>query len=415
MSVTVSEQPNGDFTLGDLDVAWNSGDYRLDKLVGDAHSVKWLVGASETLSVAESYVDQINFIVNVVESIAVAELISKGCHLPVSEAFSVSDKRSALMHKRFFHSIGVADTFGRAVDYARGFFELVSVIELASKNQTINVNSELSLSDSVVKTFDSNINESLALSDSLMRVVSFARDYSEAVSVSDSAAKSVLKQHFEDFEISDLKMVDFQKSIATTLTMVEAFGRVVQFSRGVDEGMSIGESLSKALELNPSESVAIADNIVRNAEAVVSDLIIGSGDVSADAFVEYLQRQSPVGYRDFREFVEGEYSYKNALFKIVLDSIGAERAMLDKLTVTVDLPDVRDRGSASLDSSPSGLYIPFTRQFHAKPEVIVQVIGGTVVSIPRVLSSDKNGFTVVLKDTSGNTVAGTINWSAEGY
>ena len=87
------------------------------------------------------------------------------------------------------------------------------------------------------------------------------------------------------------------------------------------------------------------------------------------------------------------------------------------MKVTVDVPDVFDRGSSTITDAQaaSGLRITFSRSFHITPEITVTLKGGTVMAIPKILSPDDGGFTLVLETPTGTRVGGTVSWTAQGY
>lgn len=112
----------------------------------------------------------------------------------------------------------------------------------------------------------------------------------------------------------------------------------------------------------------------------------------------------------------GGYTYQRALFRAILTSSNADRGYIDGLRVTVDVPDVFDRGTAQVVTAASGVAVVFARQFRVAPEVTLTFKGGTTIAVPRILGSVSiTGFTAVLENTSGTRVTGAISWVAQGY
>ena len=84
--------------------------------------------------------------------------------------------------------------------------------------------------------------------------------------------------------------------------------------------------------------------------------------------------------------------------------------------MTVDFPDIFDRGTAQIADLAAGASIYFSRSFRVAPEVTMTHKGGTAVAIPRLLGAvTTTGFTAVLENSSGTRVTGSFTWIAQGY
>ncbi|MCS6767048.1 MAG: H-type lectin domain-containing protein [Candidatus Protistobacter heckmanni] len=124
----------------------------------------------------------------------------------------------------------------------------------------------------------------------------------------------------------------------------------------------------------------------------------------------------PPGFPDFRDFIPGDYTYARALFRAILSSRNSDRGYIDALRVTVDVPDIFDRGTAQITDAAAGVAIRFDRTFRVPPEVTMTHKGGTALAIARLLgSTTTTGFTAVLEDASGARVTGSFTWIAQGY
>ena len=164
------------------------------------------------------------------------------------------------------------------------------------------------------------------------------------------------------------------------------------------------------------ETNRLAEQYRRRANGVISDMIVASGEITEDDFAAIVQSGHPPGYTDFRDFIQGDYTYRRALFRAILNSRNSDRGFIDALRVTVDVPDIFDRGTAQITDAAVGVAITFTRSFRVPPEVTMTHKGGTVVAIARLVGSITTvGFTAVLENTSGTRVAGSFTWIAQGY
>jgi hypothetical protein len=149
---------------------------------------------------------------------------------------------------------------------------------------------------------------------------------------------------------------------------------------------------------------------------VISDMIVGSTEITEQDFAAIVEAGHPPGYTDFRDFIQGDYTYRRALFRAILNSRNSDRGYIDGLRVTVDVPDIFDRGTAQITDAVAGAVINFARSFRVPPEVTMTHKGGTAVAIPRLLGAvTTTGFTAVLENSSGTRVAGSFTWIAQGY
>jgi hypothetical protein len=168
------------------------------------------------------------------------------------------------------------------------------------------------------------------------------------------------------------------------------------------------------LKLN--DALSLAEQYRRHANGVISDMIVASTEITEQDFMDILESGHPPGYTNFRDFIQGDYTYQRALFRAILTSSNADRGYIDGLRVTVDVPDVFDRGTAQVVNPNNGASVFFARQFRVVPEVTLTFKGGTTLAVPRILGTiSTTGFTAVLENTSGVRVSGAISWVAQGY
>jgi len=80
---------------------------------------------------------------------------------------------------------------------------------------------------------------------------------------------------------------------------------------------------------------------------VISDMIVGTTEITEQDFAAIVEAGHPPGYTDFRDFIQGDYTYRRALFRAVLNSRNSDRGFIDALRVTVDVPDIFDRGTTT--------------------------------------------------------------------
>lgn len=293
--------------------------------------------------------------------------------------------------------------------------ESLSFSELLGNTYGKNLAEALGLSDANANQVSKALAESLGISESYIDYIAYVLRVMESMSLSDGLAFTQTLPIQESLAISDAISKSFTLSKNEYVLFAEVFGRVVGYKKSISEGLGISDALAKATTLNKTESLTLFEEYVRRANSVISDMIIGSGDLTLAEFKNIVDAGHAPGYSSFRDFSQGDYEYRYAIFRTVLESVNSYRARLTTLKVDVDVPDVYDRGGAVITNASTGLLILFNRTFHIVPEITVTLTGGTVVAIPDVVSKDLQGFTVVLTNLSNQRVTGTISWSAHGY
>lgn len=238
---------------------------------------------------------------------------------------------------------------------------------------------------------------------------------SESVTFSDTVKVDFELNQGELLSISEDNNFSYSLRPSESITLSEALAK--DFGKGIAEAIAFTDAEKKNYSLPFSESVSVIDAYVRRANAIFSNMIVGTTDLTQISFDDIVDSGKIVGYDRFRDFIPGDYTYQKAMFRAILESVNADRARLTNMKVTVDVPDVFDRGQVTISAAQAatGVTVLFYRQFNVVPEVTVTMKGGTVFAIPNVTPS-LTGFSIILKDPATNAgVAGTVSWSAHGY
>lgn len=145
---------------------------------------------------------------------------------------------------------------------------------------------------------------------------------------------------------------------------------------------------------------------------------IPMGDAGLIDYKHYIatKKSGEEEYSSFREFIPGDWVYKDAIFKIVLTSKDvSSRPALTKWRLNIDVPDTFDKGVADL-AAESSHSIRFNRKFWDAPDVTIKIRGSSDSSAKvGSLSVDEEGFVFELVNEDGSPVDGVIYWKAEGY
>jgi hypothetical protein len=369
---------------------------------------------SEAVGFGETYSDLIAFVLRWVETIAVTEVAGKAARKEIKEAFQASDYLTRVLTKTSKENLAWTD--GLRQSGVKRLAESLPFLESPQRGVTKNAFEAFRLGDDLDRLITKRIAEALAFAETYTDLIAFILRISEGLSVSDLGAKQVRKPFAEAFSSTDKAARQSVKRVAEAVALGEALGRTVAYRRNLTESLSVSDALRKAMRLTVREALALAEQYRRHANGVISDMIVGITEITEQDFAAIVEAGHPPGYTDFRDFIQGDYTYRRALFRAVLNSRNSDRGFIDALRVTVDVPDIFDRGTAQITDAAAGAVISFSRSFRVAPEVTMTHKGGTSVAIPRLLGAvTTTGFTAILENSSGNRVAGSFTWIAQGY
>ena len=371
---------------------------------------------NEYLYISETYTDIINFILKILDNISFSENNFKTITVPKMgfELFNLSETFFKDITKTENESINFSELVSK--EFVCVIKDLINMVELVQKMPTMKKLEVFGIIDSVKPTF--NINkvsmETLNFIEFYSDLIGFHLAISEVLNFAEKTPNNYTSVVKETILLDDIKNYrNFIKTIYQELNTIEIISNNTVFKRTFSEIFNTIEKVSKQFGMNEYETFQVLDSYLRHANAVLSDLSISTIELTIDNFETVL---SPIGYTIFQDFQTGNYSYKNAIIKSVLEAgINSDRPNIDKWELSVDLPDISDRGSVRCLPISQPLFIPFNRIFHIPPEVIIQIkSGGTETSRVYINSITKEGFIVEFKDGS-EYIDGYISWSAEGY
>lgn len=369
---------------------------------------------AESMGFADTYYDLIAYVLRWVESLGVAESVSKAGRKSVHENLQTLDDLARSVTKAVQEGLPVNESLSRRVLQKHGeSLPMASVSALlASKAFAEGV----VLTDGLDQGFSKRVTEALNFAETYYDLIAFILRVGEGLAVGDQTSRRLQKPIAEAFSTSDQLTRQSVKQVAEGLTFAENLGRTVAYKRLLQEGLGVSDALRRALRLAAHEALALAEQYRRHANGVISDMIVASTEITEADFANIVEAGHPPGYTDFRDFIQGDYTYQKALFRAILKSRNSDRGFIDALRVTVDVPDVFDRGTVQITDAQAGAVIGFSRTFRVPPEVTMTHKGGTVVAIPRLSSAvTRTGFTAVLENTAGTRVTGTFTWIAQGY
>ncbi len=393
-TVNVSSSPGANYTWTSGKFAWSSA----------------TAGKNWTTAYPAVYA------LSVATDLSFAELVQKLGIKRNSESLTFSDKASRALALNKYESLNFVETYTDLIAFVLRFVESLTFTEKYARTSTKAVFEAFQVGEGLARQLVLRKYETLALAETYTDLIAFILRVSESLSMAEKLSNGVTKPQAENFRLSDALVRSQVKQISEAFSLAEALGRTVAYRRAINEGFAIGEAIRRAQTLKLSEAFGLAEQYRRRANGVISDMIVANTEITEQDFMDILESGHPPGYTNFRDFIQGDYTYQRALFRAILTSSNADRGYIDGLRVTVDVPDVFDRGTAQVVTASSGVAVVFVRTFRVSPEVTLTFKGGTTVAIPRILGSVTTaGFTAILENTSGARVTGAISWVAQGY
>lgn len=353
---------------------------------------------------------------SVVTDIGFTELFQKLGIKRSSEAIAFAEKQGKALVLNKFEVISFAETYTDLIAFVLRFIESFALAEKTGLSHTKRVFEVFQVAEGLARQIALRKYETLAMAETYTDLIAFILRVGESFSFTEKPSKALTKPQAESFRFTETLSRSQVKRISEAFAFAEVFGRTVTYRKAISEGFAIGEALRRAQTLKLAEALSLAEQYRRRANGVISDMIVASTEITEQDFMDILESGHPPGYTNFRDFIQGDYTYQRALFRAILTSSNADRGYIDGLRVTVDVPDVFDRGTAQVSNAANGVTVVFSRQFRVSPEVTLTFKGGTTVAVPRILGAvSTTGFTAVLENTSGTRVTGAISWVAQGY
>ena len=277
------------------------------------------------------------------------------------------------------------------------------------------------LGEAYRKNTDLMKNEMLLNGVSMRSQTFFDRFITENIETLETQNKAAHEHFIERLLSWDDKSKQISKSVYYKVAYRAGFDRKWSVRKTISEDVATNSMNINYVTISKSENPISIDavRIATNPGGVLSDVFIRANEMSEGDFEKLSDHAS--GYNYFSPFRVGEYEYKDALYRIkIRKDNGIGNPLIYDYRVNVDIDDVKDRGTIAIPARETNVY--FNRSYYTEPDVVVNVVSGEEgkVIIPFIITTDGEDdkgryFTVILKDTSGNPVEGTISWNSNGY
>lgn len=310
-------------------------------------------------------------------------------------------------HKNHEEGLELAEALATERRFFRAIVETAMLSEVVGKKLQRSITDRLAVKAEERKTPQKNAVEEAKLQEALEKA--YVKHEAETLALVSGLSKCPHKNKENAIAVSEETSKAFAKNTAEAVLLAEKLLKEVRYYREKSDTLRLQPEETKKLTKHLRDDIKIAEAYLRNANAVLSDLYYSNRPMS---FEEFKKLETPVGFAPFRDFVIGDYSYQEAIFRMILQGpVTSGRPLATDWTLNVDVPDISDRGTCTIPAA--GARVKFAKRFYAVPEVHVAVRGG-LGATPE-YEVDVEGFTVVLRKADGTTVEGVISWQANGY
>lgn len=192
--------------------------------------------------------------------------------------------------------------------------------------------------------------------------------------------------------------------------------------RTLQEALQLLDDTERKRALNLAEMINTYDALLENANAILSDITLFTGEMNEKTFRNRVN--TPPGYSMFTDFYVGDYEYKKAIVRLILTTADMNGTPnIFNVVHNVDIPDTDDKGSVEITDTTAPTKVYFNVHYYHPPEVSITLKGGNTgsgVLSPNIVSlegKDTIGryFEVELLTTAGERSTGSITWTAKGY
>lgn len=252
------------------------------------------------------------------------------------------------------------------------------------------------------------------------RVTTISRNIGENIVFIDGCGKHSSKSLQDIFLLEDMVAKQNGKSLAEPFVLHEHQTDPSDYQRNHYELISVGSSVSKHLQKLRASSISAKSSFVGpNVLGVISDVAIRTSEITHDEVSRYIQSASAFGFGDWMPFVDGEYYFREALLKMVVQNTtpGAiSGVIVPEHKVICDVYDISDKGVSNVNANPDGTFITFNKYFR-DPRPIVTVTANIVseFAVPNIMEVNRTGFRVILRKADGSPIQGEVFWQATGY
>lgn len=245
----------------------------------------------------------------------------------------------------------------------------------------------------------------------------FSLQVDELVDFTVARSKQASKALFVTLSLIESVNKDYLLEILRDIQLVEDLAFVTSYVLELEETFGFSDTSDWSYTKEIAETLQTIDSLKRRANATFSDLKIFSESITLDKFKDLVGASAPAGFSEFKKFLPGDYSYRFAKVKAVLNTLSDDTPVVDNLKVIVDVSDIHNKGTAVITDALNGAAVVYDRPYSVTaPDVVLSFKGGIGgVASPEISNESLTGFTVKLINSSGTYITGSVTWAADGY
>lgn len=263
--------------------------------------------------------------------------------------------------------------------------------------------------------------ETIIARDSFKKVLQVIKNVREYISAVDDVYRQMYKVNDERICMADKILKSIEYRLKDSISTNESFNRSINYMRYFSDFIKAGDRLTCEFGKTPIEDILIWDAYIHASNAYIEALRMVDEAQDEKWFKSMLE--SMPYYEEFTDFYVGDYEYKKACIRLVLQTETTDsKPTLYDVAANVDIDDTDDRGTANITDTTMPTKIYFNKHYYNAPEVQVTVnsgVGNETVT-PYIVNTDgidgsKRYFEVELRNDSNERVKGAISWISKGW
>ena len=355
------------------------------------------------------------------EDLLLAELASKDASTEQVDQFGVSGGESCRGISQVIEQTLGVDDGGKIIrDMIQNVLERLNLLETPSNELHTQQQDGFRVEDDQALLFRQNNLSEMKMVDAMVR--DFAANHEIDLRIYALGSKDIAKPFEAVLAMQSIFVKVIEHHTLRALDIASDQVRRAEFFRNFEEAVALADEGSKTYRKLELRDLSIAEQLVVPAWMVIGDMIVSEvakdREYTYENFLASLDVGTMPGWTPWRNFIPGDYEYSKAMFRVVMDSISADRALIEECVAAVDVPDVLDRGTARITDAAAGVYVEFEREYHVIPEMTLTARGGAGNPAAAELMGSPSliGFTARMRDTvTGEYVTGTFTWASIGY
>lgn len=357
-------------------------------------------------------------------TIALADKGQKALVKPQQESIAIADGFKKHFAEMVTEAVKLSEVYWDNISFFLHVLENITVKEKGIKKLGKKAFEEFSLTDDSWRGLGKRSKEKLALADRILHEAIFARAFYDTIRFEEKPIKHPNLKKYAAFSLDDLNKIGKSLELLSKeeIALADELVREWIAQRLFNENISAKDFLKRNMQVAKSEKLELFDALLEACGGVLSNIMISEGEMSEDDFAEEVA--TPPGYTPFIDFKVGEYEYKEALVRIILQNqVLQAQPSVTGVIMHVDIPDTDDRGTVVITSTDAPTRVYYNKFYYNPPEVACTLLGGSTADgyvAPNILTTEGNDefgryFEVELINSFGQRVTGSITWVSKGY